>query len=89
MLQLLFILVAIVTAAAIILLIVFRALGIKSVIVYEYHQALKYSKGHYVGVLGPGKYWISANSSIYAVDIRPEFITVSSCPGSWSSWCSA
>ena len=76
MLQLLFILAAIVIAAVIILKIVFRALGIKSVIVYEYHKALKYSKGHYVGILGPGKYWISANSYIYPIDIRPEFITV-------------
>src|SRR5215470_14955070 len=76
MLQLFFILAAIVIAAVIILKIVFRALGIKSVIVYEYHKALKYSKGHYVGILGPGKYWISANSYIYPIDIRPEFITV-------------
>ena len=77
MLQVFSILAAIVVAAAIVLLIVFRALGIKSVIVYEYHKALKYSRGRYVGTLGPGKYWIaSVNSYIYPVDIRPEFITI-------------
>src|SRR5207249_1186698 len=37
----------------------------------------RYRKGHYIGTIGPGQYWIFSNtSSISPVDIRPEFITI-------------
>jgi regulator of protease activity HflC (stomatin/prohibitin superfamily) len=49
----------------------------KRVLVYEYQRGLKYKKGRYVATLDPGLHWISAaTSSIFAVDIRPEFITI-------------
>jgi regulator of protease activity HflC (stomatin/prohibitin superfamily) len=49
----------------------------KRVIVYEYQRGLKYKKGRFVATLDPGLHWISAaTSSIFAVDIRPEFITI-------------
>ena len=61
----------------IILLLAYRSLRIKHIIVYEYQKALKYSKGRYSGILDPGQYWIfSTFSSIVPVDIRPEFITI-------------
>jgi regulator of protease activity HflC (stomatin/prohibitin superfamily) len=49
----------------------------KRVIVYEYQRGLKYKKGRFVATLDPGLHWISAaTSSIFVVDIRPEFITI-------------
>jgi regulator of protease activity HflC (stomatin/prohibitin superfamily) len=52
-------------------------LAIRHVTVYEYQRALKYKKGRYQETLGPGRYWILTwRSSIVAVDIRPEFITI-------------
>jgi regulator of protease activity HflC (stomatin/prohibitin superfamily) len=67
----------IIVPAVILLLIAFRMLRVKHVIVYEYQRGLKYSKGRYAGTLNPGQYWIiSSFSSIVPVDVRPEFITI-------------
>ncbi len=61
----------------IVFVIALRTLRIRQVIVYEYQKGLKYSKGRYAGTLDPGQYWIvSRFSSIVAVDVRPEFITI-------------
>src|ERR1041385_2356445 len=61
----------------IVIFIVFRVLKPKHIIILEYQRALKYKKGHFAGVLTPGSYWHSSTySMIYAIDIRPEFITV-------------
>jgi regulator of protease activity HflC (stomatin/prohibitin superfamily) len=66
-----------VVAVIAILLFVFRFLRVKHVIVYEYQKGLKYSKGRYAGTLDSGSYWIaSAFSSVVALDVRPEFITI-------------
>jgi regulator of protease activity HflC (stomatin/prohibitin superfamily) len=63
--------------AVVLLLIVFRMLRIKHIIVYEYQKALKYSSGRYSGTLDPGSYWISsAFSAIVPVDVRSEFVTI-------------
>jgi regulator of protease activity HflC (stomatin/prohibitin superfamily) len=68
---------AVVLAVAVALVLIFRLLRIKRVIVFEYQKALKYKKGRYAGVLDAGQYWISSASTyIYPVDIRPEFITI-------------
>jgi regulator of protease activity HflC (stomatin/prohibitin superfamily) len=73
MLQTLWILILIGVAVTIVI----KLLPIKRVIVYEYQKGLKYKKGRYAGTLDPGSYWIlSSSSSIVAVDIRPEFITI-------------
>jgi regulator of protease activity HflC (stomatin/prohibitin superfamily) len=62
---------------AVILVIILKVLRPKRVIVYEYQKALKYTKGHFVGTLNPGQYWIlSSISSIVPVDVRPEFISI-------------
>lgn len=61
----------------IVIFIVLRVLKPKHVIIFEYQRALKYKKGHFAGILTPGSYWLSsAYSMIYAIDIRPEFITI-------------
>lgn len=63
--------------AAVLLLIAFKILRIKHVIVYEYQKALKYRSGHFAGIAGPGQYWIlSGLSTFLPVDIRPQFLTI-------------
>jgi len=60
-----------------VLVIAYRALRIKHVIVYEYQKGLKYSNGRYTAALDPGQYWVlSTFSSIVPIDVRPEFITI-------------
>src|SRR5712672_2732285 len=67
----------IVVLVVLLLVIAYRTMRIKQVIVYEYQRGLKYSKGRYAGTLDPGQYWIlSSFSSIVAVDVSPEFITI-------------
>jgi len=61
----------------IMIFVAFKIVPVRRVIVYEYQKGLKYKKGRYAGTLGPGQYWIlSTSSSIVAVDVRPEFITI-------------
>lgn len=62
---------------AVLLVVFFKILPFKRVIVYEYQRGLKYTQGKYVGTLEPGQHWIlSILSSISPVDIRPQFITI-------------
>lgn len=69
--------VVVLAAALVALVLIFRFLRIKRVIVYEYQKALRYKKGRYVGTLDAGQYWIaSASTYVYPVDIRSEFITI-------------
>lgn len=69
--------VAAIVALALVLLIASRMCRIRHVIVYDYQQALKYSRGRYAGTLGPGSYWILASfSNIVPVDTRSEFVTI-------------
>ncbi len=63
---------------ALLAIVIIRVLLIKRVTVFEYEKALKYTKGKFRTVLGPGKYFIfSPNVTIQKVDIRPKFMTVS------------
>jgi regulator of protease activity HflC (stomatin/prohibitin superfamily) len=73
MLEILWILVLV----AVLLVILWRVLRIKHVLVYEYQKGLLYKRGRYVATLAPGSYWIfSTFSMVFPVDIRPEFITI-------------
>lgn len=48
------------------------------VTIFEYERGLKYRKGKFVGVLGPGRHWIWAQSIVVnKIDVRPRFITIS------------
>lgn len=68
--------VLVVVIAMLVLVVTLRKIP-KRVIVYEYQKALQYKKGRYVATLGPGQYWISSlSTTIYPMDIRPEFTTV-------------
>src|SRR5579863_4102404 len=62
---------------SVILVIVFKIFAIRRVTLYEYQRGLKYTNGRYKGTLDAGQYWIiSFFSTVVAIDIRPEFITI-------------
>ena len=47
------------------------------VTVYEFQRALRYRKGRFLSVLGPGQYWIlEPETTITPVDVRPNFVTL-------------
>ena len=48
-----------------------------SIIIFEYERGLKYRKGKFVGILGPGRYWIFFRSTtVNKIDVRPKFISI-------------
>lgn len=50
----------------------------RTITVFEYQRALKYSNGRFAGVLGPGRYRIYVPTTVVQlVDMRPAFATVS------------
>ncbi len=48
------------------------------VTVFEYERGLKYVKGRFKQVLGPGQYWLLAfgSTTIRKVDMRPQYVSV-------------
>lgn len=49
-----------------------------SVTILEFEQALKFIRGRYVGLVGPGLYWyLKRTTSFRRVDTRPTFTAVS------------
>jgi regulator of protease activity HflC (stomatin/prohibitin superfamily) len=57
--------------------IAYKLFPFKRVTIFEYQKGLKYSKGRYSSTLSAGQYWVlPAFTSIVAVDVRPEFITI-------------
>ncbi len=48
-----------------------------SIIIFEYERGLKYRKGKFSEILGPGRYWILSRSiTINKIDVRPKVISV-------------
>lgn len=68
--------------AAIVVLLFYVAMRIAKirlvrVTVYEFQRALRYRKGRFLSVLGPGQYWIlEPRTTVTPVDVRPNFITL-------------
>lgn len=64
---------------ACVLIMVTLAKKILSVVtVFEYERGLRYTKGNFSKLLGPGQYWIfSLWSAIDKVDVRPAYLTIS------------
>ncbi len=63
---------------AIIVLILILKLYFKRITIFEYEKGLKYSKGKFKKVLGPGQYWIfQKNTVVTKVDVRPKFVSIS------------
>jgi regulator of protease activity HflC (stomatin/prohibitin superfamily) len=47
------------------------------VTVYEFQRALRYRKGRFLSVVGPGEYWIlEPRTTVTPVDVRPNFVTL-------------
>ena len=45
--------------------------------IYEYEKGLKYVKGKFVGILGPGQYrYLGSSTTITKIDIRPYFVPI-------------
>ena len=45
--------------------------------IYEYQRGLRYDRGRFSSVLGPGRYWIVRSSTrVDVVDVRPTVVTV-------------
>jgi len=66
---------ALAVVALIVALVVNRSVG--SVTVYEFERGLRYTRGRFRGVLGPGKYWLWApTTTVRKVDIRPRVVPV-------------
>jgi len=69
----------ILAALIVVLLIAGRIARIRlvRVTVYEFQRALRYRKGRFLSVLGPGQYWIlEPRTTVTPVDVRPNFITL-------------
>lgn len=51
--------------------------GLHRITIYEYETGLKYSRGHFVGLLTAGQYWYFPwFTTITKVDVRPRSISV-------------
>src|SRR5262249_138239 len=61
--------------AAVIVFAVLRS-RLRRVTVYEFQRGLKYRRGRFEKVLGPGQYWVFTATTITAVDMRPTFVSV-------------
>lgn len=47
------------------------------VTVYEFQRALRYRKGRFLSILGPGQHWIlEPRTTVTPVDVRPNFVTL-------------
>ncbi len=63
--------------AAAILVVVFFIAGVRRLTVLEYERGLKYTKGRFNSVLGPGQYWYMPYFTfIVKVDVRPRFASI-------------
>jgi len=51
--------------------------SLRSVTIMEYEQGLRYTKGRFVGILQPGRYWVNPRvTSITKVDVRERLATI-------------
>jgi regulator of protease activity HflC (stomatin/prohibitin superfamily) len=67
----------IVVLFVVVVAVLYKVLNLKRITIFEYQKGLKYSRGRFVGVLGPGQSWVlPAFTAIVPVDVRPEFITI-------------
>ena len=62
---------------ALLLVIVVLRRVVRAVVVFEFERGLRYARGKFTRVVGPGLYWaVRPLSDIRKVDIRPVFATV-------------
>lgn len=69
--------IALIAVAAVLVCAVVIRLLVDRVTVYEFERALRYDRGRYVGLLGPGQHWVyRRRTTLTKVDARPSFISV-------------
>jgi len=62
--------------AVVVAVIVFLA-SVRRITVLEYEKGLKYRKGRFSSVLGPGRYWyVPSTTLIQKLDVRPRFVSI-------------
>jgi regulator of protease activity HflC (stomatin/prohibitin superfamily) len=63
---------------AVLLMLAAAAIRPTRTIVFEYERGLKFSRGRFKGVLGPGMYWhLGTLTHIQRIDVRPSRVAVS------------
>src|SRR5512146_2538616 len=76
MLETLWIVALYIVIAAVALVVLFRSVGLRSQIIYEYQRGIIYVRGRFRGIAQPGKYWLLGSKTILPIDVRPVFITI-------------
>jgi len=49
---------------------------LRRVTIYEFQRGMKYRRGRFEKVLGPGQYWVFTATTITTVDMRPTFVSL-------------
>lgn len=50
----------------------------RRITIFEYQRGLRYRKGRFVALLGPGQHWLyKPNTHAAVLDVRPRFVSVS------------
>lgn len=66
-----------ITPVIVLVLLVFIRSRFQRVTVFEYERGLRYARGRFAGVLGPGAYWFRpAVTAIRTVDVRPTVVPI-------------
>jgi regulator of protease activity HflC (stomatin/prohibitin superfamily) len=71
--------IVLIAVAVIVAFIAARLMNIRllRVTIYEFQRGLKYTKGRFLSVVGPGQYWIlTPRTAITPVDVRPNFVSL-------------
>ncbi len=56
---------------------IFFMLAVRRITVLEYEKGLKYAKGKFTSVVGPGQYWyMPVFTIIQKLDVRPRFVSI-------------
>ncbi len=63
--------------AAVVVVVIFFRVGVRRITVLEYERGLKYAKGKFKSVLGPGQYWYMPFFTVIPkLDVRPRFVSI-------------
>ncbi len=63
--------------AAVVVVVIFFRVGVRRITVLEYERGLKYAKGNFKSVMGPGQYWyMPFFTVIEKLDVRPRFVSI-------------
>ncbi len=63
--------------AAVVVVVIFLKFGVRRITILEYERGLKYAKGKFTSVVGPGQYWyMPFFTIIQKLDVRPRFVSI-------------